>query len=114
MNFSKNSTFIDINNIKQILKNIPSIVFDDTQITKMHDSLPLTLFSLNNFIKLFEKKRYDSSAFWFPISLSITAYSKKDIGFLNRNFLFETVLWFLTFYKEKLDKFKSRVESKEM
>ena len=80
----------------------------------MHDNLPLTLFSLNNFIELFEKKRYDSSAFWFPISLSITAYSKKDIGFLNRNFLFETALWFLTFYKEKLDKFKSRVENKEI
>ena len=74
MNFSKNSTFIDINNIKQIFKNIPSIVFDDTQITKMHDSLPLTLFSLNTFIELFEKKCYDSSAFWFPIFFLIIAY----------------------------------------
>ena len=107
MNFSIHSPCLNLNGIKSLFKDIPSIVFENLPITKMHDSLPLALFSLKNFVILFEKKMYNEAAFWFPISLTICAMHKKRIGYLNRHFLWETALWFLIFYKKKLDLYQA-------
>ena len=103
MNFFKNSPFIDIFEIEKLLKDVPKIVFNNLQITKMHDILPLTLFSLHNFIILFEKKKYIEAAYWFPVSLAICAMNSKNIGFYNRRFFLECSLWFLIYYKKKYD-----------
>lgn len=67
MNFHINSQPIDVEKLKNIFK--PLIVFDNSGITKMHDNLPLSLFSLKNFLILFKRKEYDISVFWFPIVL---------------------------------------------
>ena len=101
--FKIQSPFIDISEIKKILKHIPPIVFDNSRITKMHDILPLSLFSLQNFIILFEKKRYLDAAFWFPISLTIIALNSNNIGYSNRQLFLECSLWFLVYYRLKLD-----------
>lgn len=106
MGFSIYSPILNIEIIQKVLKNIPPIVFSDIPLTKMHDSLPLTLFSLNNFLTLFDKKMYHEAAFWFPITLCITSMSHKLIGYQNREFLLETAIWFLTYYKKCYDLFK--------
>lgn len=77
----------------------------------MHDILPITLFSLANFVELFEKKIYYASAFWFPISITITAMNAKNIGYKNRMFLFQTALWFLVLFKKFFDDFKTTGET---
>lgn len=71
----------------------------------MHDSLPLTLFSLINFLKLFDKKMYHEAAFWFPITLCISSMNHKNHQ--NRGFLLETAIWFFTYYKKCYDLFKT-------
>lgn len=78
-----------------ILKNVPEIVFNNSPKTKMHDSLPLCLFSLHNFFQLFDKKMFESAAFWFPIALAITALNEKDIGYKNLYLFFECAFWYV-------------------
>ena len=103
INFKKNSPFIDIKQIQMILKNVPDIVFNNSPMTKMHDSLPLCLFSLHNFIQLFDKKMFESAAFWFPIALTIAAYNEKEIGYKNRYLFFECAFWFVIYLKKNLN-----------
>ena len=74
----------------------------------MHDNLPLALFSLHNFLVLFERKEYDLAAFWFPIVLCTIAMNLKDIGYYNRHLFFEVALWFLVYYKMKFDKCQTK------
>ena len=95
MGFTLDSPILNIEKIKLVLKNIPPIVFLDHQLTKMHNSLPLALFSLNNCIKLFEKKMYNETAFWFPVSISIAAMNYKNIGYQNRIFFSILLFGFL-------------------
>ena len=73
MGFTMDSPVIDMNEERRVLKNIQPIVFSDVPLTKMHDVLPLTLFSLSNFVQLFEKELFFAAAFWFPISVIIRA-----------------------------------------
>lgn len=108
MNFHIESSSIDVEKLKKIFNNIPLIVFDNSRITKMHDNLPLSLFSLHNFLILFDKKEYEMAAFWFPIVLCIVAMNKKNIGYYNRHLFFEIALWFLVYYKIKFDKCQTK------
>ena len=112
MGFTIDSPVIDIDEVQSVLKNIPPIVFSDIPLTKMHDVLPMTLFSLSNFVQLFEKKMYFAAAYWFPISISITAKNAKNIGYQNRMFLYQTALWFLVLFKKSYDEFKNSNETK--
>lgn len=111
MEFAINSPVIDINEIQHILKSIPSVVFSDTPLANMHDILPITIFSLANFVELFEKKMFYASAFGFPISITITAKNAETIGYKNRMFLFQTALWFLVLFKKFFDDFKTTGET---
>ena len=49
--------FMDINEIQKVLINFPEIVFCNLPLAKMHDSLPINLFSLHNFLIAFDKKK---------------------------------------------------------
>lgn len=89
MNCLNDLHFIDIKEIQKVLINVPEIVFSNLPLTKMHDSLPINLFSLHNFLILFDKKMFDVAGYFFPISLSLIAYNYKNIGFQVRHFLFE-------------------------
>ena len=53
-----------------------------------------------------------ASAFWFPISITITAKNAETIGYKNRMFLFQTALWFLVLFKKSFDEFKNANEPK--
>ena len=108
MNFGENSVFIDIQQIRSILKHVPDIVFCNDKMTKMHDSLPLSLFSLHNFLILFDKKLFVAAAYWFPIAISMMAFDMKSIGYEMRHLCFEVALWFLVYYKKALDEYDGR------
>ena len=47
MNFGEKSVFVDIQQIRSILKHVPEISFFNDKMTKIHYSLPLSLFSLH-------------------------------------------------------------------
>ena len=108
MNFGENSVFIDIQQIRSILKHVPDIVFFNDKMTKMHDSLPLSLFSLHNSLILFDKKLFVAAAYCFPIVISMMAFDMKSIGYEMRHLCFEVALWFLVYYKKALDEYDGR------
>ena len=56
------------------LLNLPSIVFSDSKITKMHDILPLKLFNVNNFVLLESIDEKELCAYSLPFMLLNTHY----------------------------------------
>ena len=101
--FDQESTPIILEDLQNILDYLPPVVWCNEPYTKMHDKLPLELFKIENFLKLFEENHYAAAAFWYPIALSLTAISAQDIGYQNRLFLLQTAFFFLAFYKENLE-----------
>ena len=99
--FTTDDPVISIDDLKTILQDMPEIVWNNEKFTKMHDRLPLELFKIDNFIKLFIAGHYTAAAFWFPISLSILAINGADLGFQYRYYLLQAAFWFLVFYKEQ-------------
>lgn len=95
--FDAFSPHIDISAIDSVLK-LPSVVFLDSQITKMHDSLPMMLFSLNSLNKLFIHKEIPSLAYFIPWSLFLNAFTVQDISDNIRYDLFEIATYYLLFY----------------
>ena len=96
--FNLHNNYISIKLIKEILK-VPSIVFDNSKLTKMNDQLPLELFDPYNFLKLLKEGEFISAAFWFPISLIIIIFSYSNLTFDHQFYLMQCVFWFLVLYK---------------
>lgn len=65
MNFEEDPPFIDIQHIPIALPHVPEIVFCNSKMTKMHDSLPMSLFTLHNFLILFDMKMFIAAAYFF-------------------------------------------------
>ena len=101
--FDRESMIIEIDSVKKLLNNIPSVVWSNEKYTKMHDKLPMELFKIENLVKLFNARYYRAASFWFPISLSMVAFNTEGLGFQNRLYLLETVFWFLVYYRESMD-----------
>lgn len=74
---------------------MPSILLDNSKLTKMNDRLPLELFNPQNFLKLLKENEFISAAFWFPISLMIIIFSYSDLTFDQKFYLMQCVFWFL-------------------
>lgn len=77
MEFTIDSPKLNKQKVQTLLKSLPPIVFLDIPIKKIHDELASILFSLKNFILLFENKMLSEAAYWFPISISAMNY--KDL-----------------------------------
>lgn len=101
--FIVDSPAIDLEIVKKILSDLPSVVWSNAPFTKMHDRLPSELFKIDNFLKLFNSGNFVAAAYWFPISLSGIAINESDVGFYMREFLLECSFYFLVFYKKCLE-----------
>ena len=78
--FYNPSKIIDIQKTKQLF-DLPSIVYSNSKITKMHDSLPLMLFDLKNLLLLFSKCEKELASYFLPFALLRT--SLKEVGLTN-------------------------------
>ncbi|KAK8841703.1 hypothetical protein M9Y10_015781 [Tritrichomonas musculus] len=99
--FSYSDNWFNVEKLMKIFPNLPKIIWSNEIITKMHDSLPLVLFSPSNFVHLLETHNFVEAAYWMPISLSILAFNGNEIGFSNRMFLLQICFYFLVFYYEQ-------------
>ena len=111
--FNIEEEMIDLENIKKILNHLQKVVWNDDLYTKMHDKLPLELFNIENFLKLFLSGEYVAASYWFPISLSILAVNAPDLGFSNRKYLLESAFWFLVFFKDCWDNAEPTLRQKK-
>jgi hypothetical protein len=72
--------------------DLPSVVFSDDPITKMHDSLPIALFRFGILQELYEAREFGWFGYFFPWVLINEAMSNKKAEASNR------VAWFLIAY----------------
>lgn len=98
--FKCNSPFIETESLIRLFKFLPTIVFNNEKITKINDNLPLTLFSFETFLILFENSNFIAFAYWLPITLTILALNDNRLSFEWQNFFLEVAFWFLAFYKK--------------
>ena len=102
--FSIKNPIIDMTKLKSILKHLPSVIFSNDEITKMHDLLPLMLFSVHNFRMLYDNHQYAAVAYWFPITCALIGFENQSLSKECRSFLFRCSFCFLVKYKNIKDK----------
>lgn len=95
--FSTDSPKIDLAAIQQTLKLAP-VVFLDAQMTKMHDSLPIALFSTRSLQQLIKSDNYPAILYFFPWVLFLAALSNTNLSANIRYDLLEIALYYLLFY----------------
>ena len=79
--------------------HIPAIVFDNSKITKMQDSFPLKLFTLENLKLLHNVGLYQHASYLLPFTLFNTALSYDSLLINERVELLEISFYFLNLYK---------------
>lgn len=102
--FELSGKFFNVETLKNLFKNLPNIIWSNESYTKMHDSLPLLLFSPQNFLFLLEKKQFLEAAYFLPISFSILALNFPNLGFKNRHYFLNIAFWFLAYYYDEKNK----------
>jgi hypothetical protein len=78
--------------IEVIRGDLPAVVFSDEQVTKMHDSLPMTLFRFDILLKFYESREFAWVTDFFPWVLITEAISPKIVEVCDR------MAWFLIAY----------------
>jgi hypothetical protein len=76
---------------------LPSIIFDDSKVSKMHDSLPLTLFSMKTFYEILDEMDYTSLVVVAPWTFLCRSLIDPKITISQRIHLLEIsffILWF--------------------
>lgn len=102
---------INISNVQE-LSNLPSIVFDNSKITKMHDTLPLKLFDLSVFQILEYSELYTECAYFFPFTMIIESLTSETLSINERVDLLEITIYFCKFYKMIIEKVKNHSKQK--
>jgi hypothetical protein len=62
-----------------LVADVPPVVFRDDQITKMHDSLPITLFRFETLLTLYEHHKSERVAYFLPWVRLNEAMSRKGV-----------------------------------
>ena len=78
--------------------DVPNTVFDNSQYTKMHDDLPLKMFSLRNLMKLVDANLSSETAYLLPVVLLNTALKEKQLLQIERMNLLEVALYYMLCY----------------
>ena len=98
VSFNTDNSIIDIKLIQNQLLKCPSVVFNNSKLTKMHDSLPLKLFSINSLKNLFELENKSALAYFTPWCLIVSAMENEKLS-IDRFFDFLSIsLYYLMYY----------------
>ena len=96
---NKNSTVFNYSKIINLL-NLPGYVFSNSRYTKMQDSLPLKLFSLQNLNLLLQTELFSHAAYFLPFCLMNTALSSDALSIDERVDYLEISFHYMALYKE--------------
>ena len=95
-----NPTIFSHQIVEEYLK-IPSIVFNDSPITKMHDILPLTLFSIDNLFTLYNSD-LTALVYFTPWTMLIEAFTNEKINLGNRIAMLDVSFFIMFIYLQYL------------
>jgi hypothetical protein len=84
---------------------LPPIVFDNSRITKMHDSLTLELVSQASLHQIFNNCMPLAFLAFFPWFLLVAGLTNWNFSTKTRCDIFETVFWLLYFYRINLTRY---------
>jgi hypothetical protein len=73
--------------IEVIGSDLPAVVFSDEPVTKMHDSLAMSLFRFQILLKLYEAGEFAWLAYFFPWVLINEGISQKTVAVWDRGLL---------------------------
>ena len=91
--------FIDVNIIDfENNLNLPKIVFNNCNLTKMHDSLSEKLFSIESFLTLYDNSIVGAYIYSFPFTMQLISLNETILNPIERLFCLETAFYFLFFY----------------
>ena len=96
---TSSSSIISIDVLSEIL-TLPSKVFSEQKFTKMHDDLPVSLFSLGSLIEIYEKQPC-YAAYFLPFCLLNAAISEKDLSLEERINFLELSFYYMLAYVEE-------------
>ena len=94
---------INFTKYKEVL-NLPTVVFDNSKLTKMQDSYPLRLFDIANLDLLNDLSAFKEVSYMLPFALLKASLSEKHISIDTRVDFLEIIIWYLQFFKEILEK----------
>ncbi len=100
----KDSEHIQLNSTVKEILNLPTEILDRSRIAKMHDDLPIRLFSLENLDLLLQLEMHSMSAYFIPYSLLIVSLSDDALTNDQRVDFLEIVANYLCFYKDLMEK----------
>jgi hypothetical protein len=86
----------------QTIAQVPPAVFDNSRMTKMHDSLPLHLFSRQPILEAFERHQGREFFVLFPWHLIVAGLTHAQLSTQTRCSMFEVAFWLLYFYQKLL------------
>ena len=100
LGMTNGSQIIDVERLKQVL-NLPSKVFSNQQFTKMHDDLPISLFSFESLVKLaVNEPTY--LAYFMPFCLLNIGLSEEGLSIEERINLFEVAFYYVFAYRGEI------------
>ena len=94
---TNSSEVIEVEKLKKLL-NLPSKVFSDQRFTKMHDDLPISLFSFESLMKIRECAP-EYLAYFLPFCLLNIGLSEEHLSLEERINLFEVAFYYIFVYR---------------
>lgn len=110
---SKNDRLNKINQLQNLF-NLPQEIFKNESYTKMHDSLAVRLFSIDNLLVSFNNSLFDESIFLFPFCIFGNAFSNQFLNIPERILHFEVIKDFCLALQQNnklLSSFKYQIKS---
>lgn len=110
---SKNDRLNKINQLQNLF-NLPQEIFKNESYTKMHDSLAVRLFSIDNLLVSFNNSLFDESIFLFPFCIFENAFSNQFLNIPERILHFEVIKDFCLALQQNnklLSSFKYKIKS---
>jgi predicted transposase YbfD/YdcC len=92
---------------------LPSIVYNNSRITNMHDSLAFELFSQASVHTIFQNCLQQASFAFFPWFLMISGLTGGSFFTKTRCHMFETAFWLLFFYQMILERYVRPADTTE-
>lgn len=101
LGLTEGSEIIRADTLREVL-TLPSKVFSNHKFTKMHDDLPVSMFSLSSLIELYEKQPC-YTAYFLPFCLLNAALCEKDLVIEERFNFIELSLYYMIAYIEEAE-----------
>lgn len=102
---------IRVDTLRRVL-TLPSKIFSEHKFTKMHDDLPVSLFSLSSLVELYERQSC-YVAYFLPFCLLNAAIAEKDLLLEERVNFLEVSMYYMLAYVEEVETSETKLPDRK-